>query len=95
MPDAYRHRFEVRNGDAKELLPKMVDEMDGIDLFFHDFDHTYEHMMFEFHQAKRKLSQGGLVVADDISWNASLWDFADELRVPAFNFKGTMGVAFF
>jgi predicted O-methyltransferase YrrM len=95
VPDAYRDRFEVWNGDAKDLLPKMVDEVDAIDFFYHDSDHTYNHMMFEFHQAKRKLNKGGLVVGDDVSWNASVWDFADEFRVPAYNFKGAVGVAFF
>jgi predicted O-methyltransferase YrrM len=95
VPDAYRDHFEVWTGDAKALMPKLVDEVDSIDLFFHDSDHTYDHMMFEFREAKRKLNAGGLVVADDISWNASLWDFADELAVPSFNFKGTIGVAFF
>lgn len=95
VPDAYRHRFEVWRGDAKDLLPEMVDKVDSIDFFYHDSDHTYNHMMFEFHQAKRKLSKGGLVVGDDIAWNASLWDFADEFAVPSYNFKGTVGVAFF
>ena len=95
VPDAYRDRFEVWNGDAKVLLPKMVDKVDSIDLFFHDSDHTYDHMMFEFREAKRKLNAGGLMVADDVSWNASVWDFADEYEVPSFNFKGTIGVAFF
>jgi predicted O-methyltransferase YrrM len=95
VPDAYRDHFEVWTGDAKALMPTLVDEVDSIDLFFHDSDHTYDHMMFEFRQAKRKLKAGGLVVADDISWNASLWDFADEWAVPSFNFKGTVGVAFF
>ncbi len=95
VPDAYRDRFDVRTGDAKELLPKLVDEVDSIDLFYHDSDHTYDHMMFEFREAKRKLRPGGLVVGDDISWNASLWDFADEYGVPSFNFKGAVGVAFF
>jgi predicted O-methyltransferase YrrM len=95
VPDAYRNRFEVWNGDAKDLLPEMVDRVDSIDIFYHDSDHTYNHMMFEFHQAKRKLNKGGLVVGDDVSWNASLWDFADEFGVPAYNFKGAMGVAFF
>jgi predicted O-methyltransferase YrrM len=95
VPDAYRERFEVWNGDAKDLLPKMVDKLDAIDFFYHDSDHTYNHMMFEFHQAKRKLGKGGLVVGDDVSWNASVWDFADECGVPAYNFKGTVGVAFF
>ena len=95
VPDAYRDRLEVWNGDAKDLLPKMIDTVDSIDFFFHDSDHTYDHMMFEFHQVKRKLTKGGLLVSDDVSWNASLWDFADEFRVPSYNFKGTIGVAFF
>jgi len=95
MPDAYRDRFEVWNGDAKDLLPKMIDKLDAVDFFYHDSDHTYDHMMFEFREAKRKLTPGGLIVGDDISWNASLWDFADECAVPSYNFKGAVGVAFF
>jgi predicted O-methyltransferase YrrM len=95
VPDAYRERFEVWSGDAKDLLPKMVDKVESIDFFYHDSDHTYNHMMFEFHQAKRKLSKGGLLVGDDVSWNASVWDFADEFGVPSYNFKGAVGVAFF
>jgi predicted O-methyltransferase YrrM len=95
VPDTYRDRFEVWNGDAKDLLPKMVDKLESIDFFYHDSDHTYNHMMFEFHQGKRKLSKGGLVIGDDVSWNASVWDFADEFGVPSYNFKGAVGVAFF
>jgi predicted O-methyltransferase YrrM len=95
VPEAYHERLEIWNGNAKDLLPKMVDEVDSIDLFYHDSDHSYNHMIFEFHEAKRKLSKGGLVVADDVAWNASLWDFADECGVPSYNFKGSVGVAFF
>jgi predicted O-methyltransferase YrrM len=95
VPEAYRKRFEVQNGDAKLLLPKLVDSLPGIDMFYHDSDHTYNHMMFEFREAKRKLAPGGLIIADDIAWNAALWDFADEQAVPAYNFKGAVGVAFF
>jgi hypothetical protein len=29
VPDAYRDRFEVWNGDAKVLLPKMIDKVDS------------------------------------------------------------------
>jgi predicted O-methyltransferase YrrM len=95
VPEAYRKRFEVQTGDAKLLLPKLVDSLPAIDMFYHDSDHTYNHMMFEFREAKRKLSPGGLVVADDIAWNAALWDFADEHAAPAYNFKGAVGVTFF
>jgi SAM-dependent methyltransferase len=95
VPDSYRDRFEVWNGDAKALLPKLIEKVDSVDLFYHDSDHTYDHMMFEFREAKRKLKPGGLIVGDDISWNASVWDFADQYGVPSYNFKGAVGVAFF
>jgi predicted O-methyltransferase YrrM len=94
VPEAYHRRFHVQNGDAKVLLPKLVERLPAIDMFYHDSDHTYNHMMFEFRQAKRKLVPGGLIVADDISWNASLWDFADEYDAPAYNFKGAVGAVF-
>ncbi len=95
VPDIYKDRYEMQTGDAKVLLPPLVDRLDSIDMFFHDSDHTYDHMMFEFDQAMRKLSRGGAIVADDVSWNASLWDFADAHNVPSYNFRGTVGVAFF
>jgi len=95
IPDAYRDRLAVWNGDAKSLLSKLVNTMTSIDLFYHDSDHAYSHMMFEFREAKRKLVSGGLIVADDVSWNASLWDFADQHAAPSYNYKGAVGVAFF
>lgn len=96
VPDIYQgKRFFVHSGDAKELLPKLVDSLDSIDMFYHDSDHTYNHMMFEFREAKRKLNAGGLIIGDDVSWNASVWDFADEYNVPSYNFKGAVGVTFF
>lgn len=94
VPDVYRDRFEVEVGDAKELLPPLIDRLGAIDMFFHDSDHTYNHMMFEFDQAMRKLAPNSIIVADDISWNTSLWDLADTHRLPGYNYRATMGVAF-
>jgi predicted O-methyltransferase YrrM len=94
VPDIYRDRFEVDVGDAKVLLPPLIDRLGEIDMFFHDSDHFYSHMMFEFDEAMRKLAPNSVIVADDISWNASLWDFADKHRLPGYNFRGTLGVAF-
>jgi predicted O-methyltransferase YrrM len=94
VPDIYRDRFDVEVGDAKALLPPLIDRLGAIDMFFHDSDHTYNHMMFEFDQAMRKLAPDGVIVADDISWNTSLWDFADKHRLPGYNYRATLGVAF-
>ena len=95
IPDAYRNCVELYSGEAESVLPDLVDRTESIDLFFHDSDHSYDHMMFEFNEAARKLSKSGVIVADNIAWNASLWDFADKYGVPAYNFRGSVGVAFF
>jgi predicted O-methyltransferase YrrM len=94
VPDIYRDRFDIEAGDAKLLLPALIDRLDRIDLFFHDSDHTYNHMMFEFEQAMRKLAPHGLIIADDVAWNASLRDFADKHDIPCYNYLKTIGVAF-
>lgn len=95
VPDAYRSRFEVLNGDAKDLLPGLLKKVGSIDMFYHDSDHTYDHMIFEFTEAKKYLTKHGVIVSDDISWNASLWDFADQYLAPAYNYRGSMGIACF
>jgi hypothetical protein len=46
VPDIYRDRFEIEAGDAKSLLPGLIDRLDRIDLFFHDSDHTYRKRRF-------------------------------------------------
>ena len=95
VPDQYRDRLEISNGEVKSLLPKVVDNLEAIDLFYYASDHTYRDMMFAFEQAKRKLRPGGLVVAVDVAWNASLWDFAERWGAPSYTFKGAVGVGFF
>ena len=37
----------------------------------------------------------GVIIADDVAWNASLWDFADRYNVPSYSYLKTLGVAFF
>jgi len=94
VPESCRGHVHLQIGDAAVLLPPLLATLGAIDLFFHDSDHTYDHMAFEFREARRVLRPGGLVVADDIAWNASLWDAAEEWGVPAYNHAGSMGVAF-
>jgi predicted O-methyltransferase YrrM len=94
VPEIYHDRFHVDAGDAKVLLPPLVDRLENIDMFFHDSDHSYAHMMFEFEEVVRKLVPDATVLADDIGWNTSLWDFADKYKLPGYNYLGTVGLAF-
>lgn len=95
VPDQYRDRMKVWNGDARSLLPKVVDDLESVDLFYYASDHTHQEMTAAFEEAKRKLGRGGVIVAVDVAWNASLWDFAERFGAPSYTFKGAIGVGFF
>lgn len=64
-----RAAWDLRLGDAKELLPALLGELGSIDLFFHDSEHSYQHMMFEYRLAWSHLNDGGWLLTDDITWS--------------------------
>lgn len=69
VPDELRPRWHLSLGDAAELLPRLLGELGTIDLFFHDSDHSYPHMTFEFEIAWRHLRPGGWLTSDDVTWS--------------------------
>ena len=66
VPEVLRTRWELQLGSATELLPALLQRLGEIDIFFHDSDHSYEHMKFEFQTALPYLRHGGLLMSDDI-----------------------------
>jgi len=66
IPDELRARWELRLGDAREVLPALLAEVGEIDLFFHDSLHTREHMRFEFETVWPALARGGVLASDDV-----------------------------
>lgn len=95
VPDQYLDRVKIVNGPPLSLLAKVIDEMEGVDFFYYACDHDHGNMMAAFAAVRNKLSKGAIVVAVDVGWNASLWDFADSNDVPSYTFRGAIGVAFF
>jgi len=76
VPDVLRSRWTLILGDVRDELDPLLRKLGRIDLFFHDSHHSYSHMTWEFATVWSKLAPEGLLVADDISWNAAFWDFA-------------------
>ena len=72
VPDSLRGRWNLLLGDSKEILRNLDVTPD---IFFHDSDHSYEHMTFEFEWAYDHLTSEGFIVSDDINWNKSFEDF--------------------
>ena len=83
VPRGLQHRWDLRIGDAKELLPKTLEELAAIDVFIHDSDHSYEHMFYEFELADAYLTNGGMLLADDAEFNEAFPEF-----VSTTNFRG-------
>jgi len=75
VPDSLRGRWKLQIGDTRELLPRLLERLDHVDIFLHDSDHSYEAMMFEFEQAYPKLEPGGLLLSDDTHLHAAWDDF--------------------
>lgn len=80
VPDYLRDRYRLVLGDSKALLPDLLAQYQKIDLFFHDSLHTFEHQYFEYTQAWPHLSDGGLLLSDDIFWNPAFYRFCKEQR---------------
>jgi len=80
VPPALKDRWTLIEGDVRDELQRLLGQLPAVDLFFHDSDHSYGHIMWELTTIWPHLSRNGLVVADDISWNAALWDFGRRVR---------------
>lgn len=76
VPDAFRDRWSFTEGNVRDELMPLLARLDAVDLFFHDSDHSYAHMMWEYAAALPHMRPGGLLVSDDIAWNTAFWDFA-------------------
>ncbi len=57
----------IRLGKTLNLLPPLVKELDTIDVFLHDSEHTRENMTFEFEETWPKIPSGGLLLSDDVN----------------------------
>ena len=75
IPEALRDRWELILGDSNEELPKLLARTPIVDIFYHDGDHSYGTMHFEFESTWKQIPSGGLMLSDDIDWNDAWKDF--------------------
>jgi len=79
VPDRLKTRWTLLLGDARELLPLWLPRLAPIDLFYHDSDHTYAHMLYEYRVAWPHLRDGGVLASDDVDRNTAFSEFAHEV----------------
>ncbi len=80
VPKQLRNYWTLKIGDAAKLVPTLLKECGPIDMFYHDSDHSYEHMKFEFTNAFQYVKNNGIIGSDDINMNKAWMDFSPSLR---------------
>ncbi len=83
IPDYLRDRHQLSLGAAERLLPTVLAEQDRVDVFLHDSDHSYSHIMFEIGLAWPYLVKGGHILVDNVEQNAAFADFARGVEAPS------------
>ncbi len=82
VPDNLKVRWELTLGDSRKELPALCDKLKNIDIFYHDSDHSYESMAFEFNTVITYVNKNGLIVSDDITDNSAFDDFCISVNCP-------------
>ncbi len=78
VPDELRSRHTLLLGPSREQLLPLLEQLEQLDIFYHDSDHSYTNMTWEFATAFEKLAPQGLLLSDDVLDNTSFFDFCRE-----------------
>lgn len=93
VPDELRDRWELILGDARHELPTLLQRLEHIDIFFHDSEHSYQHMLFEFESALPHLKKNGILLSDDVDKNEAFSHFTKTHGLPMHRFnKGGVAI---
>ncbi len=87
VPDELRPRWKLEFGDTRILLPKLLNTLRAVDVFFHDSDHSYDSMLWEFNTVSPYLRGNGFVVSDDVQRNNAFCDWVMQKRLVAVQFR--------
>ncbi|WP_226480827.1 class I SAM-dependent methyltransferase [Natrinema amylolyticum] len=66
IPDRCRDRWRLHQGDARAVLPGLLEDVGPVDLFLHDSDHRLPHMRFEYETALPRIASGGVLASHDV-----------------------------
>jgi hypothetical protein len=79
VPEHLRSQWTLIHGRSEEELPGLCGRLGIVDLFFHDSEHTYENMLWEYRTIWPYIRMGGGVLAShDTDWNTAFKDFVNK-----------------
>lgn len=84
IPDYLQHRWHLITGRSSDKLPPLLDNLNTIDIFLHDSEHTYRNMLFEYQAAWIHLRHGGLLLSHNIDASDAFPDFCESVRLQGY-----------
>lgn len=75
VPENLRENWKLFRYADRESLPKILSEIEFLDVVHYDSDKAYEGMMFGYQSLYPRLKKGGVFISDDINDNAAFQDF--------------------
>ena len=76
VPREYRDRWSLIIGNTRDTLPVKIGEIPQADIFLHDSDHSYDHVMFELETILPRMKRRFLIIVDNYDWSDAPSDFA-------------------
>lgn len=80
VPEELKEQWKLILGDTRVELGKIFEDQPVVDIFFHDSEHSYDAMNFEFNTSWPHIRAGGLLLADDAMWNTAILRIARQNR---------------
>jgi predicted O-methyltransferase YrrM len=91
VPDDLRDRWKLTLGPSDPLLVQLFDTLGTVDVFFHDSEHSYENMMWEYKVAWPRIRPGGYLLTDDVPRNRAFDEFVASVGVRPYRWFGPKG----
>lgn len=94
VPEYLRKRWDLKIEDSVKVLSEIVNDLEKIDIFFHDSLHTYSHVKKELAIIKRKIKRAGIILIDNINLGAgkAFNEFLDEENLVGYAYRDFAGV---
>ena len=91
VPNDLRDRWSLTLAPSNPTLASLFETVGPTDIFFHDSEHTFENMIWEYRTSWPHLRPGGYLLSDDVSLNNAFPQFCREVGSPPFRWFGPQG----
>ena len=78
VPENLKANWKLFRHADKESLPKILAEVQEIDVVHYDSDKAYEGMFWAYNELYPRLRKGGVFISDDINDNSAFQDFCEK-----------------